>query len=188
MTATWTSNTFDRSRLQMTATFLAAAALAVAAAGCGGGDSGSSTSAASSAPAPHASSDVVSAQQTSLGTVLVDARGRTVYEFAKDKTNKSTCTAGCAANWPYVPAPASLPKSLPGVSGTIATASRGDGTRQLTVAGHPVYTFVGDSAPGQTNGQGVTLNGGLWTVVAPTGAAVTSPAGSASQKPAGPGY
>jgi len=100
----------------------------------------------------------------------------------------STCTASCAANWIFVPAPAPLPKSLPGVTGTLGMTTRDDGKHQLTVAGHPLYTFVGDSAAGQTNGQGINLNGGLWTVVAPTGAAISTPAGSNSQQPAGPGY
>jgi predicted lipoprotein with Yx(FWY)xxD motif len=74
-----------------------------------------------------------------------------------------------------LPAPAALSASLPGVTGKLGVATRSDGGRQLSVAGHPVYTFVGDSAPGQTNGQGVALNGGLWTVVSPAGAPLTHP-------------
>jgi predicted lipoprotein with Yx(FWY)xxD motif len=75
--------------------------------------------------------------------------------------------------------------SLPGVTGAIGPTARSDGTRQLTVAGHPVYTFTGDSTPGQTNGQGMVLNGGLWTAVSPAGAAV---AASASSSNSGPSY
>jgi predicted lipoprotein with Yx(FWY)xxD motif len=118
----------------------------------------------------------ISAQPTSLGTILVDGKGRTVYEFANDKDGMSACVEAYSANWPFVPAPASLPASLPGVTGTLGTTTRPDGARQLTVAGHPVYTFVGDSAPGQTNGQGINLNGGLWTVVSPADASVANPA------------
>jgi len=166
---------------------LAAAAFTVAAAGC---DSGKSTDAGASAPVPQATGAAVSAQPTTLGTILVDGQGRTVYVFANDKNSMSTCADACAANWPFVPAPASLPKSLPGVTGTVGTTTRADGNRQLTITGHPVYTFVGDSTPGQTNGQGVNLNGGVWTVVSPAGAPVTnpSPAGSVTQKPVAPGY
>jgi predicted lipoprotein with Yx(FWY)xxD motif len=154
---------------------LAAAALALSAAGCV-----SSSGVSGPVPVPAATGDPVSAQRTSLGTVLVDGTGRTVYDFANDKNNASTCIDACAANWPFVPAPVALPASLPGVTGALGSTTRPDGARQLTVAGHPVYTFAGDSAPGQTNGQGQTLNGGLWTVVSPAGAPITNP------NPAGP--
>jgi predicted lipoprotein with Yx(FWY)xxD motif len=165
------------------------AVVALAAAGCGG-DSGGSGGAAPPAPVPSATSQVVSAQATALGTILVDGRGRTVYDFANDKTSASTCTGTCAANWLPVPAPAAVPKSLPGVTGALGSTARTDGAHQLTVAGHPVYTFVGDSAPGQTNGQGVVLNGGLWTVVSPAGAPLPNarPAGGNSAPAGGPIY
>jgi predicted lipoprotein with Yx(FWY)xxD motif len=127
---------------------------------------------------PTATGDAVSAQPTSLGTILVDGKGHTVYVFANDTATASTCTGGCAADWPPVPAPAQLPASLPGISGALGTTTRPDGSRQLTVSGHPVYTFSGDSAPGQTSGQGINLNGGVWTVVSPAGAPDRNPAGA----------
>jgi predicted lipoprotein with Yx(FWY)xxD motif len=162
----------------------AAVAVPLLASACGGGGSGGGGSGggASSAPVPHASGDAVSAQQTSLGTILVDGKGKTVYDFAPDKGSTSACTGSCASVWPPVPAPSPLPASLAGVTGSIGTTTRSDGTHQLTVAGHPVYTFSGDSAPGQTNGQGVVLNGGLWTVVSPAGAPLPS-AGPANFAP-----
>jgi predicted lipoprotein with Yx(FWY)xxD motif len=168
----------------------AVAAVALTAAGCsnGSGSSSGSGPAAPAAPTPTASGATVSAQPTSLGMIIVDGQGRTVYDFASDKTSASTCTGACAANWPFVPAPASLPASLPGVTGKLGTTIRTGGARQLTIAGHPVYTFAGDSAPGQTNGQGKVLDGGLWTVVAPSGAPEANPAGAPSQSPAGPSY
>jgi predicted lipoprotein with Yx(FWY)xxD motif len=132
---------------------------------------------------PTATGTAVSAQTTSLGKVLVDGRGRTVYVFAKDTPGTSNCTGTCAAQWPPVSAPMPLPASLPGVTGTLGTAPRTDGSAQLTVAGHPVYTFSGDSAAGQTGGQGLRLNGGLWTVVSPAGRPEAHPAGASS--PAG---
>jgi predicted lipoprotein with Yx(FWY)xxD motif len=179
------SDPIRRGRRKVTAMSLAVAALGLVAAGCSS-DSGGS---AGSVPVPRATGDPVSAQPTSLGTILVDGKGRTVYEFANDRNSASTCSAACAANWLFVPAPAPLPASLPGVTGRLGTTTRPDGGHQLTVAGHPVYTFVGDSAPGQTNGQGITLNGGLWTVASAAGAPVTNPSpAGATQTPAGPVY
>jgi predicted lipoprotein with Yx(FWY)xxD motif len=180
------SETNHRRRLQIAATSLAAAAFALAAAACGSGPGES----AGSAPVPSATGGAVSAQGTALGTILVDGRGRTLYEFANDKNNKSTCADACATNWPYAPAPDSLPASLPGVTGTLGTTTRDDGHHQLTVAGHPLYTFVGDSTPGQTNGQGINLNGGVWTVVSTTGAPLAnpSPVRAPTQSPGLPGY
>jgi predicted lipoprotein with Yx(FWY)xxD motif len=160
---------------------LATAGLALTGACSSSGGSGSSGA------APPATGKPVSAQSTSLGTILVDGRGRTVYVFANDKANVSSCDGACAADWPPVPAPSSLPASLPGVKGKIGMTARSDGSHQLTVAGHPVYTFSGDSAAGQTKGQGVTLNGGLWTVVLPSGAPDANPVGATT--PASiPGY
>ncbi|MGY4768660.1 COG4315 family predicted lipoprotein [Kribbella sp. CWNU-51] len=178
------SETNHRRHLQIAATSFAAAVFALAAAACGSapGDS------AGSDPMPSATGDAVSAQPTALGTILVDGQGRTLYQFANDMTNKSTCADACAANWLYAPAPDSLPTSLPGVTGTLATTTRDDGHHQLSVAGHPLYTFVGDSTPGQTNGQGINLNGGVWTVVSPAGAPLTNPSPAGAQSPALPGY
>ena len=173
-----TSDTIHRRRLQIAPTSFVAAAFTLTAAGCGDPDPGRRPGRCRCRRPPAIT---VSAQATALGTVLVDGQGRTVYQFANDKNNMSTCTAACAVNWPYVPAPDSLPMSLPGVTGTLGTTTRDDGHRQLTVAGHPLYTFVGDSTPGQTNGQGLNLNGGVWTVVSPAGAALTNPARPAPQ-------
>src|SRR3954454_18887302 len=101
---------------------------------------GSSDGSSGAGPTPPATGEAVSAQSTSLGTILVDGRGRTVYVFANDKTTASTCDGACAADWP--PVPASPPPAPPqGVTGALGTTARSDGTRQLTVAGHPLYTF-----------------------------------------------
>jgi predicted lipoprotein with Yx(FWY)xxD motif len=177
------SGTIHPRRHQFAAASMAAALMFVAA-NCG------SPSGAVPVPVPPATGDPVSAQTTALGSILVDGQGRTIYQFANDKTNLSTCDAACAVTWPYVPAPDSLPTSSPGVSGKVGSTTRADGHRQLTVAGHPLYTFVGDSTPGQTNGQGINLNGGVWTVVSPAGVplASPSPAGSATQTAIAPGY
>ncbi|WP_329000068.1 hypothetical protein OHA18_37270 [Kribbella sp. NBC_00709] len=177
------SGTIHHRRHQFAAASTAAALMFVAA-NCG------SPSGSAPVPVPPVTGDPVSAQTTALGSILVDGEGRTIYQFANDKNNLSTCDAACAVTWPYVPAPDSLPTSSPGVSGKVGSTTRDDGHRQLTVAGHPLYTFVGDSTPGQTNGQGINLNGGVWTVVSPAGVPLASagPAGAATQTAIAPGY
>jgi predicted lipoprotein with Yx(FWY)xxD motif len=172
MTTRESSSVFRR----RVAIVLASTSFTAFAAACSGGSATST-----SAPVPTSGGGVLTAQPTSLGTILVDGKGRTVYEFANDKNGASTCTGGCAANWPFVAAPATLPASLPGVTGQLGTTMRSDGARQVTVGGHPVYTFAGDSAPGQTNGQGVVLDGGLWTAASPAGAPITSAGPGAGQ-------
>ena len=109
----------------------------------------------------------------------------TIYLFAPDKAGKSVCYGSCATYWPPVPAPATLPASLPGVTGMLGTTTRDDGSKQLTVAGHPLYTYAGDSKAGQTKGQNLDINGGLWTVVAANGSSDTT---SASGGSGGGGY
>jgi predicted lipoprotein with Yx(FWY)xxD motif len=163
-----------------------AAAVLVLMAGCGGTDTGDTADTTSSgAPGP-----VLRAEEGPLGTVIVGRGGLTVYVFAKDTDGSSSCTGACATNWPPVEAPEPLPSALPGVTAPLGTAARDDGSTQLTVAGHPVYTFTGDAEPGQTNGQGRVLDGGLWSVVTPDGSPVTGPAPTTSpdDPPGGYGY
>jgi predicted lipoprotein with Yx(FWY)xxD motif len=131
-------------------------------------------------PAPAATGAVLATASTSLGTVLVDGTGRTVYEFANDTGAMSTCNGGCASDWPPVVASATLPNSVAGVAGELRSTTRADGRTQLTVAGHPVYTYEGDSAPGQTNGNGITLNGGRWSAVSSSGSPVSTTSSSSS--------
>ena len=94
-------------------------------------------------------------------TVLTDARGFTLYSFAPDTPASSKCYGSCAAYWPPVTGTATATAS-PGVPGTVGTITRTGGARQLTYNGHPLYTYIGDSAPGQANGNNLNLNGGLW--------------------------
>jgi predicted lipoprotein with Yx(FWY)xxD motif len=95
-------------------------------------------------------------------TLLVDGMGHTLYVFTKDTQGKaSACTGGCAKYWPplLVPAGTTAPTTVAGVSGAFGTISRADGSTQLTYEGWPLYTFLKDTMPGQTNGQAV---GGTW--------------------------
>jgi predicted lipoprotein with Yx(FWY)xxD motif len=91
--------------------------------------------------------------------VLANARGHTLYWFAPDTPTASHCTSTCAAYWPPVIGSASTDLK---VVGTFATAKRSNGALQVTYNGHPLYTYVGDSAPGQASGNDIKLNGGFW--------------------------
>ncbi len=102
---------------------------------------------------------MLKARQIGGVNLLTNAKGLTLYWFAPDSPNKSVCYGDCAAYWPPVAGNAS---AGPGVTGTISTINRTDGTTQATYNGHPLYTYVGDSAPGQDGGNNINLNGGLW--------------------------
>jgi predicted lipoprotein with Yx(FWY)xxD motif len=92
-------------------------------------------------------------------SVLTNARGYTLYLFVPDPPGKSTCYGTCAAYWPPV---TGTPTAGTGVTGKLGTIRRSDGGNQVTYNGHPLYTYVGDSAPGQANGNNINLNEGLW--------------------------
>jgi predicted lipoprotein with Yx(FWY)xxD motif len=99
-------------------------------------------------------------------TVLADAKGRTLYWFAPDTAARSACYGSCAAYWPPVKGPAT---AGPGVTGKLSVLTRTGGAVQAAYDGHPLYTYVGDRAPGQANGNGLNLNGGLWHEVTVSG-------------------
>jgi predicted lipoprotein with Yx(FWY)xxD motif len=99
-------------------------------------------------------------------TVLTDARGRTLYWFAPDTPSSSECTGSCAAYWPPV---TGNPAAGPGVAGRLGTIKRPGGTEQVTYNGHPLYTYIGDSARSQANGNKIDLNGGYWYEVRVSG-------------------
>jgi predicted lipoprotein with Yx(FWY)xxD motif len=157
--------------------FIAAAALsgaALVAAAFGG--------TGSAAPPRASKGALVALGKTALGKVLVDARGRTLYLFEKDKRGMSACYGACASYWPPLLSPA---RARPG-SGVRASllglTRRANGKRQVTYAGHPLYTFVGDTKPGQSTGEGLTDFGASWDALAASGRAVeptTSDSGGA---------
>jgi predicted lipoprotein with Yx(FWY)xxD motif len=92
-------------------------------------------------------------------TVLTNAKGFTLYSFAPDTPASSKCYGSCAAYWPPVTGTTAAGQGLPG---KVATITRTGGSRQLTYNGHPLYTYIGDTAPGQARGINLNLNGGLW--------------------------
>jgi len=105
------------------------------------------------------SATMLKARQIGGVNLLTNAQGLTLYWFAPDKPNKSVCYGDCAAYWPPVAGNAT---AGPGVTGTIGTIKRTDGTTQATYDGHPLYTYIGDHSPGQDGGNNLNLNGGLW--------------------------
>jgi predicted lipoprotein with Yx(FWY)xxD motif len=98
---------------------------------------------------------------TTIGgtTVLTNAKGFTLYSFAPDTPTTSKCYGSCAAYWPPVTGTTAAGQGLPG---KVATITRTGGSHQLTYNGHPLYTYIGDTAPGQARGNNLNLNGGLW--------------------------
>jgi predicted lipoprotein with Yx(FWY)xxD motif len=126
-----------------------------------------SPSASPSESAPAAGPVTINAKALSIGKILVDAKGRTLYLFEKDKGmhGKSACDKACAAEWPPVLTTAK-PTAGSGVKGDwLGTITRPDGKMQVTYHNWPLYYFVDDKAPGDTAGQGVTAFGAKWYVV-----------------------
>jgi predicted lipoprotein with Yx(FWY)xxD motif len=154
----------------------AVVAIVLVAAGCGTSKgSGASYSLASDRLAANATGNgsaratKVGVRNTSLGRILVDARGRTLYLFEKDKTRRSTCYGPCAAYWPPL---LSHGKPLAGHGvkrSLLGTTRRANGAKQVTYAGHPLYRYAGDSRSGDTTGEGLQDFGAVWDVVSPAG-------------------
>ncbi len=144
----------------------AVAAISVVALGLTAGAlAGAGTTAA---PPPTAAASGAELKTATIGgtTVLTNAAGKTLYWFSPDTASQSVCNGSCAAYWPPVTGPVT---AGPGVHGTLGTIHRADGSTQETYNGHPLYTYVGDSAPGQANGNNLNLNGGLWHEVVVSG-------------------
>ena len=178
---------------------LAAIALTVSA--CGSSGSSSSGTAAntpaaggnSSSASAAASGSTVTEKTIGSQQVLVDSNGMTLYWFVPDTSTKSNCSGQCATYWPPVKGPLTAGS---GVTGTLGTITRSDGTKQATYLGHPLYTYVGDKGPGQNKGNGLNISGGLWwemtvsgsTPPANAGAAATSSPKSTATSGGGGGY
>jgi predicted lipoprotein with Yx(FWY)xxD motif len=138
--------------------------------------------------AAQAKPTTVSTVSTSLGRVIVDARGRTLYLFKKDASGRSACTGSCAASWPPLLA-SGKPVAGGGVKASLlGTTKRSDGRMQVTYDRHPLYTFVEDTKKGQTAGQNVDAFGAEWYVVSPAGSAITKTAARPSTTGASGGY
>jgi predicted lipoprotein with Yx(FWY)xxD motif len=162
----------------------AAAAVLAACSSSGTSSASGSTSTSTSSPAAAGAGSLKTATISGV-TVLTSAKGFTLYSFAPDTPAKSNCNGTCAQNWPPVTGPA----TAPGVTGTFGTIKRSDGSAQATFDGHPLYTFAGDTAPGQAKGNGLNAAGGLWHEITTSGtAAAAAPAGATSGSGSSSGY
>jgi predicted lipoprotein with Yx(FWY)xxD motif len=157
---------------------LAVAATAVLTLGACGGN----TTAPAAAPQAGSGNGAsgLHVASTSLGRVLVDASGRTVYLLTADGHNLSTCSSSCLQFWRTV-----TPGGHAGITAPVSATATPSGRRTATVAGHPVYTFAEDHAPGDVNGEGLQEFGGSWYAVSASGKAV-QPGGSSSSSSASP--
>jgi predicted lipoprotein with Yx(FWY)xxD motif len=122
------------------------------------------------------SGTVVSTATSSLGQILVGARGHTLYLLKNDRNGKSACTGKCATFWPPL-ITTGKPRATTGAkSSLLGTIKRADGRLQVTYNHHPLYTFQKDTKKGQTTGEGVNAFGALWYAVSPAGTTVVKPA------------
>jgi predicted lipoprotein with Yx(FWY)xxD motif len=158
------------------------AALMVVAAACGGGDDEPSGTAAPAAPtttaAQETSGATVAVASSKLGDILVDADGRTLYAFTKDKGDQSACSGECATNWPALTGTATAGTGAQ--ASLLSTAMQANGSSQVTYGGRPLYHFAGDARPGDTNGQGV---GDVWFAVSANGELVKAEAAAGGGYP-----
>ena len=147
---------------------IAVVAFAVAACGgsSGGGYGGGSTASSSSGKGS------VALASTKLGKVLVDGSGRTLYLFDADKGAMSKCDGACASAWPPLTTSGKPTAGAGVVAAKLGTAKRADGTTGVTYDGHPLYTYAGDGAPGQTTGEGLTDYGAPWYALSAAGKTV----------------
>jgi predicted lipoprotein with Yx(FWY)xxD motif len=134
--------------------------------------------------AAQAKGAVVSTAKTSLGQIIVNSNGRTLYLFEKDRNGKSACSGQCAVFWPPL-----ITSGKPSVTNgarasLIGTTKRADGRLQVTYNHHPLYTFVKDKKAGQTSGEGVNAFGAVWNAMSPAGATIAKPS---APPPAGGG-
>src|SRR5262245_56018148 len=147
------------------AALVAAALIAV---GCGStGNSGSiyGSGGNTSGNTGGSAGQVVKTANVGGDTVLTNSKGFVLYWFVPDTSTKSNCTGSCAAFWP----PLKGPVTGSGIKGTFGTITRSDGSKQAKFNGHPLYTYEGDTEPGENSGNGLNINGGLWHEVTTTG-------------------
>lgn len=163
----------SKKSIYMGALLAAVAALVIA--GCGGGSSTTSGSESGSENASKTTSSeggsgggtISGGEVEGLGSVLVDSEGMTVYLFTPDEGGtESTCYGSCEAEWPPVLAEGKASAGEGAMSSDLGTTKRKDGSTQVTYNGHPLYTFSGDEAPGEANGQEFD---GIWFVLDESG-------------------
>jgi len=162
-----------------------AATLVIAACGSSSstGNSGSGSGAGSSPAAAAGSGGTLATAKVGSSTLLTNAKGFTLYWFVPDSTTASKCYGSCAKYWPPVLGPVSAGS---GVTGTLGVITRSNGAKQATWDGHPLYTYIGDTAPGMNKGNGLNISGGVWHEIVLTGKA--APASGSSPSSSGGAY
>ncbi|HEY5261977.1 MAG TPA: hypothetical protein VIJ33_07670 [Solirubrobacteraceae bacterium] len=164
-----------------------AIAISLLVAACGSSSSSNTTSSTTSAQAAAQTSSnpssvvVKTTTNPTLGTVLVDSRGMTLYHLSGERNGKFICTSSaCVGIWhPLTVASGGAPS---GEVGSLGTVKRPEGTEQVTYKGTPLYTFAQDQQPGETKGQGIK-DVGTWSVVTTSPASGTSSTNSSSSAP-----
>jgi predicted lipoprotein with Yx(FWY)xxD motif len=154
--------------------FLACAAVllvVLAAAGCGSGSNNS----AALPTTPNGLAPTVGVSNGYLGTILVNSKGHTLYLFEKDSVTGTACTGACAAAWPPLDVNGKPTVGSGANASLIGTASRPNGSRQVTYNGHRLYRFSNDHKAGDTNGEGIDAFGGTWFAVSPAGDGMARP-------------
>jgi predicted lipoprotein with Yx(FWY)xxD motif len=164
-----------------------AATLVIAACGSSSSSTGGSGGSGGSGSSPAASGSGAALATMKVGgaTLLTNAKGFTLYWFVPDTSTASNCNGSCAKYWPPVLGPATAGS---GVKGTLGTITRSNGATQATWDGHPLYTYVGDTAPGMAKGNGLNLSGGVWHEIVLTGKAAPAPKPTHSASSGGGGY
>jgi len=165
---------------------VAGIALALVAAGCGSTGATPTVAPGGGAGAGSGTVTVTSASSATLGTYLVGPTGLTLYTKSSDTANTSTCTGSCAASWPPLALAAGQQVVAgAGVTGTLGSFARADGSKQVTYNGLPLYYWVQDTKPGDTTGQGI--GGFVVAAAAGAGGGAGSPAAGSPQPTKG-GY
>jgi predicted lipoprotein with Yx(FWY)xxD motif len=160
--------------------------VALAVAACGGGGAATAATPKTSTGA----SATIGVAKTSLGSILVNSTGRTLYLFKADVGTKSACTGACATAWPPLLATGKPIAGTGLTASKLGTITRSGGSQQVTYNGHPVYEFIKDQKPGQTTGQGVTAFGAAWFALSPSGSQIsaTAPTPATGGSSGGGGY
>ncbi|MEW1772019.1 hypothetical protein [Streptomyces sp. NPDC086777] len=178
-------NFVSRHRIALVMALGVASALLLTACGSSGGDATNTGAAAPAASAPAGTTApadggssapggaaghmvstnmLMSRTMSGMGAVVTDAKGFTLYRYAKDQVNMSMCTGDCARTWMPVMADGT-PEGM-GVQAKVGVLTRDDGMKQVTLAGWPLYRYMGDTKAGEMNGQG---RNGSWFAVTPAG-------------------
>ncbi len=173
-----------RGALALATCLVAATALAA----CGNSDNSTSTAAAASTSTPTStpassggSGDTVNVADSGLGQILVDSNGMTIYLFDKDTSgDASTCTGTCAQAWPPVTSKGMATAGSGIDASMLTTFKRDDGTTQVALNGHPLYLYAGDTAPGDTSGNGLDQFGAEWYAMTSAGESVDEGSGGDS--------